>query len=377
MKYLVYIACLCLLSFSSSAAEWIKRESLGGVARHRGTGISIAQKGYIGLGHVNGTGVNYAYDDWWEYDPASNSWTQKANYMGGVNYGALAWGTSNYGYVGGGVYHDFNYYRYDPSSNTWSAITDCPLDVSDRVALAVDNYGIVIDNSLAYKYDESTDTWIQISYPPSPPGIWNATFTLDGSAYMISGSTVLEYKASADTWLVKSSFPGLSTGGYAGFSASGHGYIACGYSGSLGNVNDEVWEYNPASDTWTPTTEFAGISRRFHVAFSIGEKGYLGCGTNGTNFKDFWEFNRTLDVDQQFIQSIKVYPNPTTNVLLIDTDEVISFYEIFNQNGQRIKQVDVTSSGKSIDVSDFPNGIYMIQITTENGQTKATKFIKQ
>lgn len=377
MKYLVYIACLCLLSLSASAAEWIKRENLGGVARHRCTGISIAQKGYIGLGHVNGTGVNYAYDDWWEYDPASNSWTQKANYMGGVNYGALAWASSNYGYVGGGVYHDFNYYRYDPSSNTWSAIADCPLDVSDRMALAVDDYGIVIDNSLAYKYDELTDTWIQISYPPSAPGIWNATFTLDGSAYMISGSTVLEYKASADTWLVKSSFPGLSTGGYVGFTASGHGFIACGYSGSLGNVNDEVWEYNPANDTWTPTTEFDGTSRRFHVAFSIGEKGYLGCGTNGTNFKDFWEFNRTLDVDQQFMQSIKVYPNPTTNVLLIEIDEVISSYEIFNQNGQRIKQVDVTSSGKSIDVSDFPSGIYILQITTENGQTKATKFIKQ
>ena len=99
------ILLLFLSSFSDLlAGQWVKKENLGGVARHRATGVSIGQKGYIGLGHVNGTGVNYAFSDWWEFEPASNSWTQKADYLLGEGYGASAFSVGTKGYVGSGVY---------------------------------------------------------------------------------------------------------------------------------------------------------------------------------------------------------------------------------------------------------------------------------
>ena len=58
-KNILLILILLLSPFSDLlAGQWVKKENLGGVARHRATGVSIGQKGYIGLGHVNGTGVN-------------------------------------------------------------------------------------------------------------------------------------------------------------------------------------------------------------------------------------------------------------------------------------------------------------------------------
>ena len=63
-----------------NANPWVQKADFGGPGRHRATGISIANKGYMGLGHVNGTGIDINYKDWWQFDPASNSWTQKANF---------------------------------------------------------------------------------------------------------------------------------------------------------------------------------------------------------------------------------------------------------------------------------------------------------
>src|ERR1043166_8829529 len=61
---------------------WTSKANFGGDARHRAVGICIGTRGYMGLGHINAV-TDILYDDWWEYDPGSNSWTQKATFPGG------------------------------------------------------------------------------------------------------------------------------------------------------------------------------------------------------------------------------------------------------------------------------------------------------
>ena len=41
---------------------WIQKSSLGAVGRHRATGCATSHRGYIGLGHVNGTGKDISYN---------------------------------------------------------------------------------------------------------------------------------------------------------------------------------------------------------------------------------------------------------------------------------------------------------------------------
>ena len=77
---------------------------------------------------------------------------------------------------------------------------------------------------------------------------------------------------------------------------------------------------------------------------------------NETGISAIWDSN-----------SIKVYPNPTHDVLYIDKDEV-SQYRIYNLDGQCI----MNGEGNQISVSSLSAGTYLLQINT-----KIIKFIKQ
>jgi N-acetylneuraminic acid mutarotase len=76
-----------------------------------------------------GLGGQYpvSYKDFWEYDPATNAWTQKADFGGSGRLYAARFTTNGKGYVGtgqSGTYPNYTYYKdfweYDPISNNWT-----------------------------------------------------------------------------------------------------------------------------------------------------------------------------------------------------------------------------------------------------------------
>lgn len=77
-------------------------------------------------------------------------------------------------------------------------------------------------------------------------------------------------------------------------------------------------------------------------------------------------------------ESIKIYPNPTAEILNIETDSKINSITIFDAKGSLIKNFQETgiSNGKRINVSDLISGIYMVKVKTSTSEfTK--KFIKK
>ena len=76
---------------------WTQKADFGGGPREQAVGFSIGGKGYIG------TGYNGPYrQDFWEYDPATNTWTQKADFGGTARYGAVGFSIGSKGYIGTG-----------------------------------------------------------------------------------------------------------------------------------------------------------------------------------------------------------------------------------------------------------------------------------
>src|SRR5207244_1276003 len=80
-------------------------------------------KGYIGIGQNGAAPAK----DFWEYDPAGDSWTQKADFGGTARAAAIAFSIGAKGYVGtgsagGGLLNDF--WEYDPSQDTWTQKED-------------------------------------------------------------------------------------------------------------------------------------------------------------------------------------------------------------------------------------------------------------
>ncbi|MFA5541038.1 MAG: T9SS type A sorting domain-containing protein [Bacteroidales bacterium] len=69
------------------------------------------------------------------------------------------------------------------------------------------------------------------------------------------------------------------------------------------------------------------------------------------------------------------YPNPTYKEINIKSESVINSIEIYNSLGQRVYQSVVNSNTKTIDISSFTNGVYILGVNTENGVIRK-KIIK-
>jgi len=77
-------------------------------------------------------------------------------------------------------------------------------------------------------------------------------------------------------------------------------------------------------------------------------------------------------------ESIKIYPNPATERLSIETDGKISSIAIFDAKGSLIRNIQENgiSNGKVVNVSDLPTGVYVVKVKTSTSEfTK--KFIKK
>lgn len=115
--------------WNQSSNTWSQKANFGGTARSGAVGFSIGTMGYIGMG-ASGNFPNFIYyNDFWEWDQANNSWTQKANLPAIGRAGAVGFSTGTNGYIGTG----FNYtpptycndfWEWDQLTNTWSQKTN-------------------------------------------------------------------------------------------------------------------------------------------------------------------------------------------------------------------------------------------------------------
>lgn len=82
------------------------------------------------------------------------------------------------------------------------------------------------------------------------------------------------------------------------------------------------------------------------------------------------------ELNQQIKSAIKIYPNPATDQLFIETGLEGNFeIEIFNARGQKIFNQSANSN-IVIPINNFSKGIYFLKITNENG-IAGMKFIKE
>jgi len=384
-----------VMSFTGSAV-WIKKADFGGVARHRCTAFSIGSRGYVGLGHVNSS-THIIYSDFWEYSPATDSWSQKANYAGGQVYQCSAFTLGNYAYVGLGrdvndVYVN-DFYKYDPITNTWTTIATFPgeerrgaatfvINGEGYVGLGQSNNGYEED---FYRYNANTDTWHVIADFIGAARTAPASFANNGLGYIGTGHTwgaalkdFYEYDPILDQWRQLADVGDTLRQDAMGFVVNGKGYIGTGNNVD-GSINyGDMWSYDFSTGVWTKEEDFTGFKRRFMVSFVIGRVAYCATGTNGTNFRDTWAFDPILsDNDLNDFTEVKTYPNPTSNNFTIESSnaQIINEVSIYNMGGQLIQRIEGHKTSVEINCSDWERGSYLISYKLENNQTSVQKVI--
>src|ERR1041385_9551292 len=117
---LIIFSIPCYLTAGAQNYAWTQKADFGGGVRYEPVAFSIGGKGYAGLGVTwAGSAYDYNHQDWWEYDPATNVWTQKANFIGVGRNAACSFVIGTDGYVGTGwtPAATSTFYKYNSLTN--------------------------------------------------------------------------------------------------------------------------------------------------------------------------------------------------------------------------------------------------------------------
>ncbi len=78
------------------------------------------------------------------------------------------------------------------------------------------------------------------------------------------------------------------------------------------------------------------------------------------------------------VSTLSVYPNPTSNMISVSSNETIQTLKVYNKLGQVVKMVnDVNQSKYEMSVEELPEGIYFIKGVSVTGKTYMNKVIKE
>ncbi|KGL63903.1 hypothetical protein PHEL85_0945 [Polaribacter sp. Hel1_85] len=79
----------------------------------------------------------------------------------------------------------------------------------------------------------------------------------------------------------------------------------------------------------------------------------------------------TADVDSNEVIEVKAYPNPTNDIVIMETSE-LEKVDVYNILGKKLFSVN----HKQIDLTNFSNGVYLFKVYTNDGRVANRKIIK-
>jgi endoglucanase len=141
------------------------------------------------------------------------------------------------------------------------------------------------------------------------------------------------------------------------------------------NGSDNIF----ASSTFTLDTNYSNIP--YELTFDVPSgtsyiQLQLICGaTAGTYYFDDFSVNQQVLGTKDFSKAITLYPNPVSNKLYIEEDVSVLTASLYNINGKKIKSWN--GQKNQYDLSFLKNGIYFIEIVTENNLFCTKSIIKR
>lgn len=368
--------------------SWTQKSNCPGPVRRVPVAFVIGNLGYVGTGY-NGSHLK----DFWEYNPASNSWSQKADFGGSARYGAIGFSINGKGYIGfgneGSASGPFlnDLWEYEPNSDSWTQKTSCPGPIRyTATGFAIGSKGYVtcganppaVYNDL-YEFDPSANSWSQKADLPGVGRIYPFSFTCQGKGFVGGGQNsssnlvndVYSYNPGTDTWAQVQNFPGAAKyiNGY--FSIGDFGYVGNGYD--MVNVYNEFWEYS------LQDTCFVTIYDTITVTIYDTVTVYDSVSVTDTLIIDV---NTGLNPPNDF-NTIKVYPTPAKTHIYIDNGNLslMNNYtlKITNSLSQVVFQSVINQQQFYIDLSGWTgNGIYFVNIIDpQNNIVDIRKIILQ
>lgn len=253
--------------YDAALDSWSQVASLPGSERRNAIAFSIGDYGYVGTGisTVNSSDPGSTkLSDLWEYNAVTNAWIQKSDFPGfaaaGI-YFATAFTVGNKGYLCGGKLGPNNYsdqlWEYDPTTDTWTQRANFPGGVRYQLSsFAIDDKGYVglgTDQDLyrrdIWQYKPASDQWIERAELPGSERSTAATFTIGHRGFVCMGTNggmlddLWMYNPTDDSWFIRATYGGSPRKGAVAFVIGNKAYVGTGkgYSGKKASMH----EYTP------------------------------------------------------------------------------------------------------------------------------------
>ncbi|SEN84055.1 Galactose oxidase, central domain [Niastella yeongjuensis] len=315
----------CNKSDSSSddlTGNWSVAADFKGDSRSEAATFVINDIAYV----LTGTSKNGVYNDMYAFDVTNSNWTKKAAMpASAARNSAVAFTINGKGYVGTGYQGDIksdknlkDFWEYDPATETWTEMDTLPGEARfDAASFVINGKAYVcggFDNNKAFndcfEFDPSQPKGFQWKEKASFSHKTYAglAFTLNNKGYLVTGTNnsevqkeLYEYDADQNLWTTKRPLYNFSNDPYddhytsivrqngVAFTLDKYAFIALGSnSGYVGST----WAYDADADTWKEYTGFEAKTRDGAVAFTVKNRAFVLTGITGTLYLDnMFEFN--------------------------------------------------------------------------------------
>lgn len=86
--------------------------------------------------------------------------------------------------------------------------------------------------------------------------------------------------------------------------------------------------------------------------------------------------NDAIGLNDNKIENLNIYPNPTKDILYLTASEKINTVNIINMMGQVVKSIVVNANNTNINVEDLSAGVYSIVVNSDNAQSTQKLIVK-
>jgi N-acetylneuraminic acid mutarotase len=320
---------------TTKLGNWVRKADYGGNARRDAVSFVIGDTAYVGTGLGTGSdNLVHRLNDFWKYDPVKDAWTSMAslgpdsdNDQDNIysRYGAAAFTVGSKGYVTTGINNVVfapmkDTWEFDPATNSWAQKADFPGNARFyAVGFALGDVGYVGTGTTG-SGTNFNDFYKFVPGAAGTPGTWSESsplkdkrtnavaFVIKDSAYVVSGTSnsltnprMYVYNAAQDIWTERWQITNATDGSfdddYTTIERSGAVAFVINNKAYLATGVTNTWEYDPITGYWTEKTAYDGTSRSGAVGFTVKGKGFVVLGGASTTsfLDDLREFDPTVE----------------------------------------------------------------------------------
>jgi len=386
MRSKFLLATTLILPTLFAQTQWEQEGSCPGSSRYSAMAATVNGKAYVGTGQTNSAGD--LTSDIWEYDPASDVWTAKANFLGGQRAGVSSFVVADRLFVGfgsTGTNRTNDFYEYLPATDMWMTKASVPgsgFSYAPGFVVGTTCYvGPELGTNAVYAYDTDSDSWTQVADFPGSERSGHAAFALDDAGFLgggrVPGGSALSdwwsYDPALDSWSEIASMLYVTDESSACV-VNGSGYVL-----NAGSGNGNLYRYDTTAGTWIFESAFPSNGVMKGSLFSIGDKGYLIFGlqrifANLIPTNELWSFTSVVGVQENGpVNATKVFQGPD-GALIITTSLPMrkeGVVEVHDATGRILWSHGVAAGAPlalNVPNSLITHGLLVVRITTPDEQ---------